>query len=169
MAGDLDLAFVALGVFLKTHSDTVQSSNVIELRKSTIDDHKGRIEFYTSINEISQFLDIDRATVRRKMQKLAILNVIQKVDVDKWCWLNTSCEKKSPQKIIFEKLLPNYIRCSIELSDILSEDDFFANGSEASEVSALSIDEVLKKVKRGFSGHDEQHLLPPSDDIVSKN
>lgn len=168
MAGDIDLAFVALAVFLKTHSDTGQSSNVIEFRKSSISGDMNPIYFYTSINEISRFLDIDRATVRRKMQKLAKLNIIKKVDVDKWCWLNTSCENKSPHATIFEKLLPNYIRYLNELSDILPKDDFFANGSEASEILALSIDEVVNKVKRGFSGHDEQLLLPPSDDLASK-
>jgi len=70
LGDDLDLGLIGFAVVMRTRRDLfqlVEQHGVNEQTLAAISNERG---FYTSINEISQYTDINRATVRRKMQKL---------------------------------------------------------------------------------------------------
>lgn len=80
---DLELSMIGFAVGMRTRRDLFQIVEQHGLNKDSIREITNERGFYTSINEISRYTDINRATVRRKMQQLGELGILEKVDDDK--------------------------------------------------------------------------------------
>lgn len=156
MANDLDLALVAFAVIMRTRRDMFHSVELQILKKDIVVQTCTEPTFYTSINEISQHTNINRATVRRKMRKLVDLGMINKIDDDKWHWVDINVEEDLPATIMFRELLRNYFSTISKLEALLQENTLQENTMpllsdlEASEAYALLESEVIRKTKRGL-------------------
>lgn len=153
LGNDLDMALVSLAIALRTRSDLFE----IEEQSSWDENAGAKIEteqhFYTSINEIAQFTEMNRATVRRKMLRLEVLNVIEKVSDDQWCFVDPNHETHSMLKVLHQQLLENYLHFGSKLAQFLPEEAKQLKRGVSSTpttqtVKALQPEDVSKKLKR---------------------
>jgi DNA-binding transcriptional ArsR family regulator len=155
LGDDLDLGLIGFAVVLRTRRDLFQLVEQQGLTEDTIAEIASERGFYTSINEISQYTDINRATVRRKMQKLEDLGILEKVDDDKWHLKDFEHGEEVRPAIMLRELLQNYMAISNKLEALLPEEVVPVMRQALTklgpiEAKALQEAEVAGKVKRGM-------------------
>ena len=150
---DLDLALVSLAAALRTRSDLCETEEQLNWDENVNAKIAAEQHFYTSINEIAQFTKMNRATVRRKMQRLAMLGVLEQVSEDKWYFIDPNHETNSRLKVLHQQLLENYLLSGSKLAQFLPEKaEQLKQGvrsiTTTQTVKALQAEEVNKKLKR---------------------
>lgn len=155
LGDDLDLALVGFAVVMRTRRDLFQLVEKHGLNEETIAEISSERGFYTSINEISQYTNINRATIRRKMQKLEGLGILEKVDDDKWHLKDFKHGEEVPPAIMLRELLQNYMAITNKLENLLPEEVVPVMKQSLAdlgsiEARALLEDEVCRKVERGL-------------------
>lgn len=155
LGGDLDLGLIGFAVVMRTRRDLFQLIEQHGLNEETIAEIASERGFYTSINEISRYTDINRATVRRKMQKLEDLGILEKIDDDKWHLKDFEHGEEVRPAIMLRELLQNYMVITNKLEALLPEEvapvmrQALADLGPV-EAKALLEDEVARKTKRGL-------------------
>ena len=156
LGDDLDLGLIGFAVVMRTRRDLFQLVERQGLNEETIAEIVNERGFYTSINEISQYTEINRATVRRKMQKLADMCILEKVDDDKWHLVDFEHGAEVRPAIMLRELLQNYMAITNKLEALLPEEvvpviQLSLADLGPIEARALLADEVDKKIKRGLA------------------
>lgn len=151
MKDDVNQALVALAIILRTRRDIFSTTG--EYDKTNVNyQAKNDRGFYTSINEISQFTKINRATIRRKMQNLEKLGIIEKVDGDKWHFKEVDLNDDVPIANMLRELLLHYLSGVRKVEDFLPNDKMALFADKATvEVSALLHKDAISKTKRGLA------------------
>lgn len=121
LGGDLDLGLIGFAVVMRTRRDLFQLVERHGLNEEAVSKIASERGFYTSINEISQYTDINRATVRRKMQKLEDLGILEKVDGDKWHLKDFLHSEQARSAMLLRELLQNYVLITNKLDVLLPE------------------------------------------------
>lgn len=155
LGDDLDLGLIGFAVVLRTRRDLFQLVDQNGLTDDIIAEIANERGFYTSINEISKYTDINRATVRRKMQKLEDLGILEKVDDDKWHLKDFEHGEEVRPAIMLRELLHNYMATTNKLQALLPEDVAPVMQQPLTELGsieakALTDTEVKRKIKRGL-------------------
>src|SRR6056297_4136393 len=122
------------------------------MNEDTIAEIASERGFYTSLNEIHQYTDINRATVRRKMAKLQDLGILEKVGDDKWHLKDFEHGEEIRPALMLRELLQNYLAITNKLESLLPEEIEPIMHQTLSdlgpiEARALLEDEVERKVK----------------------
>lgn len=153
LGNDLELGLVGFAIVLRTRRDWFEyvdkhglSDEVIE----RINAHKG---YTTSIYEIAQFTGLGRSTVRRKMQKLKDLNVIDKVADDQWHLMDFRHGEPSRPSLMLREMLQSYVTITHILEQLLPEEISAAkeNASKrgvAVQPFALREEDIARKERR---------------------
>ena len=155
LGDDLDLGLIGFAVVMRTRRDLFQLVEQHGLNEDTIAAINSEQGFYTSINEISQYTGINRATVRRKMQKLEDLEILEKIEDDKWHLKDFEHGEEVRPALMLRELLQNYLAITNKLESLLPEEIEPIMHQTLSdlgpiEARALLEDEVERKVKRGL-------------------
>lgn len=155
LGDDLDLGLIGFAVVLRTRRDLFQLVEQHGLTEGIIAGIASDRGFYTSINEISRYTDINRATVRRKMQKLEDLGILEKIDGDKWHLKDLEHGEEIRPAIMLRELLQNYMAITNKLEALLPEDMSPVMQQPLTELGsieakALNDTEVKRKIKRGL-------------------
>ena len=155
LGDDLDLGLIGFAVVMRTRRDLFQLVEQHGLNEDTIAAINSEQGFYTSINEISQYTGINRATVRRKMQKLEDLEILEKIEDDKWHLKDFEHGEEVRPALMLRELLQNYLAITNKLESLLPEEIEPIMHQKLSdlgpiEARALLEDEVDRKVKRGL-------------------
>lgn len=155
LGDDLSLGLIGFAVVLRTRRDLFDLVNKHGLSDDVASQIARAQGFYTSINEISRFTDINRATVRRKMEILKKDDILEKVDDDKWHLNDFDYNEDVPAANMLRELLHNYVAMTAKLEDILPEDVTPIKSLSLSSLGpthafALQEDEVEDKIRRGL-------------------
>src|SRR6056297_3851024 len=153
LGNDLELAMIGFAVVMRTRRDLFQLVERDGLNEDTIAEIASERGFYTSLNEIHQYTDINRATVRRKMNKLQELGILEKVDDDKWHLVDFEHGEEVRPAIMLRELLQNYMVVTNKLEALLPDDmQPMMRAALADlgsiEAKALLDDDVEWKIKR---------------------
>ena len=119
LGGDLEIALIGFAIVMRTRRDLFQLVEQHGMTEDTISKISNERGFYTSINEISQYTEINRATVRRKMLKLRDLGILEKVDDDKWHLKDFEHGSEVPAALMLRELLQNYLVITNKLEAML--------------------------------------------------
>lgn len=155
LGNDLELAQIGFAVVMRTRRDWFQ---VVESNGLTADtllkmaSHRG---YYTSVNEIHQYTSINRASVRRKLNKLKELGIVEKIDDDKWHLVDLKHGIEEMPAVMLRDLLHNYVTVTNKLEEVLPEEirpimRAALSDLDYIEAKALDDEEVEKKIKRGL-------------------
>lgn len=155
LGDDLDLALVSFAVVMRTRRDLFHLVEQNGLNEETIAEISSERGFYTSINEISQYTKINRATVRRKMKKLEDLGILEKIDDDKWHLKYFEDSKDVRPAIMLRELLQNYLAITNTLEALLPDEIVPMMQQTLAdlgplEAKALLEEDVISKSKRGL-------------------
>lgn len=166
LGGDLELAMIGFAIVMRTRRDLFQLVEREGLTEETIAEISSERGFYTSINEVSQYTDINRATVRRKMQKLEDLGILEKVDGDKWHLKDFEHGEEVRPAIMLRELLQNYMAITNKLEALLPEEVTPLMRQTLTdlgtlEAKALFDEELENKVKRGLEVKHQDHNTTP--------
>jgi len=153
LGNDLDLAMIGFAVVMRTRRDLFQLVERDGLNEDTIAEIASERGFYTSMNEIHHYTGINRATVRRKMNKLQELGVLEKVDDDKWHLVDFEHGEEVRPAIMLRELLQNYMAITNKLEALLPDEMQPVMRTALAdlgpiEAKALLDDDVEWKVKR---------------------
>jgi len=153
LGNDLDLALIGFAVVLRTRRDLFRLVERDGLTDATLEEIANETGFYTSVNEVSNYTGINRATVRRKMTKLADLDVLEKVADDRWHLKDFSHGEAVRPAIMLRELLENYLAVTNKLEALLPEEVLPVMRKSLKELgpieaTALLDDEVEMKLKR---------------------
>lgn len=122
LGNDLELAMIGFAVVMRTRRDLFQIVEKHGLNEDTIAEITSERGFYTSINEVHQYTDINRATVRRKLNKLLDLGILEKIDDDKWHLVDFEHGEHVRPAIMLRELLQNYMAITNKLEALLPEE-----------------------------------------------
>ncbi|MFO7771394.1 MAG: HTH domain-containing protein [Roseovarius gahaiensis] len=155
LGDDLDLGLVSFAVVMRTRRDLFHLVEQNGLNEETIAEISSERGFYTSINEISQYTKINRATVRRKMKKLEDLGILEKIDDDKWHLKYFEDSKDVRPAIMLRELLQNYLAITNTLEALLPDEIVPMMQQTLAdlgplEAKALLEEDVISKSKRGL-------------------
>src|SRR6056297_947012 len=158
LGNDLELAMVGFAVVMRTRRDLFQLVERDGLHENTIAEIASERGFYTSLNEIHQYTDINRATLRRKMNRLRELGILEKVDDDKWHLVDFAHGEEVRPAIMLRELLQNYMAITNKLEALLPDDmQPMMRAALADlgpiEAKALLDEDVARKVRRGLVAH----------------
>ena len=153
---DLELAEIGFAVVMRTRRDLFQLVEVHGFNDETIAEIANEKGFYTSVYEVHQYTGINRATVRRKMQRLEQLGILKKVDADKWHLVDFNHGEAARPAVMLKELLLNYVTITNKLEKLLPEDivpirEMTLANLGSVEARALLDEEVEKKHKRGLA------------------
>lgn len=155
LGDDLDLGLIGFAVVMRTRRDLFQLVEQHGLNEDTIAEISNERGFYTSVSDISQYTEINRATVRRKMQRLEELGILEKVDGDKWHLKDFEHGEQVPPAIMLRELLQNYMAITNKLEALLPEEVLPVMQQALAdlgpiEAKALLEEDVEWKMKRGL-------------------
>lgn len=153
LGNDLDLALIGFAVVLRTRRDLFRLVERDGLTDATLEEIANETGFYTSVNEVSNYTGINRATVRRKMTKLADLDVVEKVADDRWHVKDFAHGEPVWPAIMLRELLENYLAVTNKLEALLPDEVLAVMRKSLKELGpiearALLDDEVEMKLKR---------------------
>ncbi|MCL1628210.1 hypothetical protein M3N55_05655 [Roseibaca sp. V10] len=153
LGNDLELALIGFAVVMRTRRDLFQIVEKHGLNDDTIAEISSEQGFYTSINEIHRYTGINRATVRRKLDRLQTLNIVEKIEGDKWHLVDFSHGEKARPAIMLRDLLQNYMAITNKLESLLPEEMHPIMGTTLEELGSLEAkalldDEVASKITR---------------------
>ena len=155
LGNDLELAMIGFAVVMRTRRDLfrlVERDGLTEESIAKIASERG---FYTSVYEIHRYTDINRATVRRKMNRLQELGILEKVDGDKWHLVDFEHGEEVRPAIMLRELLQNYVTITNKLEALLPDEmqpvmQIDLTDLGPIEARALLDEDVERKVKRGL-------------------
>jgi DNA-binding transcriptional regulator YhcF (GntR family) len=159
LGNDLDMALVGFAVVLRTRRDLFRLVEERGLTEETLAEIAGERGFYTSVNEVATYTDINRATVRRKMQKLVDFGILEKVADDKWHLKDFKHGEAVAPALMLRELLENYLAVTNHLEALLPDEVLPVMRKSLTELGpieakALLDHEVELKVKRKLAvGH----------------
>ena len=156
LGDDLELGLIGFAVVLRTRRDWfehVQHHGLTDEVVEKINKHKG---YTTSIYEVANFTGISRATVRRKMSKLAELGIVERTEDGRWSLIDFKHGEASRPALMLREMLQSYITITHTLERLLPEQvDHVKALAEQNGASvkpyALLEDEAADKQKRGQS------------------
>lgn len=153
MGNDLDLALIGFAVVLRTRRDLFRLVEERGLTDETLEEIAAERGFYTSVNEVATYTGINRATVRRKMQKLADLRILEKVAEDRWHLRDFKHGDATGPAVMLRELLENYLAVTNKLEALLPDEVLPVMRKSLTELgpieaTALLADEVELKLKR---------------------
>lgn len=153
LGNDLDLGLIGFAVVLRTRRDLFRLVERDGLTEATLAEIADETGFYTSVNEISTYTGINRATVRRKMAMLADLDILEKVADDRWHLKDFAHGEAVRPALMLRELLENYLAVTNKLEALLPDEVLPVMRKSLTELGpieakALLDDEVEMKLKR---------------------
>lgn len=154
---DLELGLVGFAMVLRTRRDWLEHIARHGLSDATFAEMAHHPVYTASIYELSQFTGVDRATVRRKLHKLAELGLVERGADQRWHLLDFHTDG-SPSAVLdlLRDLLLNYRDVSEQLGclplatlDALHHDD-----APSTAPKALSRAETQDKQEKGYIPED---------------
>jgi len=155
LGDDLELGLIGFAVVLRTRRDWfeyVQQHGLTDEVIEKINSHKG---YTTSIYEIANFTGLSRATVRRKMTKLAKLGIVERTKDGRWSLIDFKHDEPSRPALMLQEMLQRYVTITHTLERLLPDQiDHAKNLAKKSGACvkpyALLENEAAEKQMRGL-------------------
>lgn len=154
LGNDLELGLIGFAVVLRTRRDWFAYIERHSLSDEVIQQINEHIGYTTSVYEIAQFTGINRATVRRKLQKLEAIGIVEKLDERRWHLKDFQPNDQSGPAVMLREMLENYVTVTHALEQLLPEEVGYAKATARRkgfdfQPAALGDAEIEDKIRRG--------------------
>ncbi|WP_295544089.1 winged helix-turn-helix domain-containing protein [uncultured Thiohalocapsa sp.] len=154
---DLELGLVAFAVVLRTRRDWFDHIARHGWQDGTFAELERHPVYTTSIYELARFTGVDRATVRRKLQKLTDMGLVERRADQRWHLLDFHTDgRPSPALDLLRELFGNYRAVSEQLEQLppAALDGLHRHGAPERAPKALSREECDEKQRKGYLARD---------------
>ena len=154
LGDDLQLGLIGFAVVLRTRRDWfvhIRDHGLDAELADMVNEHKG---VTTSTYEIANYTGLNRNTVRRKLERLADIGLLERTEDGRWHLRDFDHEEAAPAAEMLRELLYSYVTITRYLEAVLPEEVAQATkAAQAEELDlrpyALLAEEIEEKLRRG--------------------
>lgn len=156
LEGDLQLGLVGFASVLRTRRDWFPFVEQNGINDAVVQELKAHPTYSTSIYELSNYIGMDRATVRRKLNKLAELGIMERDQDQRWHLVDFPTDGSvSRGFLLVRDLLALYLDVMSHLEALAPEEigaikQKLLSNPGAFSPAALNEQEMQAKEKKGY-------------------